>query len=150
MSRYAQYLTDEQWEKIEPLLPKAEVSRLGGRPRADDRLVLEGIMWMLRTGARWKDLPERYPHPSTCWRRLKSLEEQGVWLDIWRTFLRQLDEQGLLDWEKAFVDGSFAPAKKGASESVKPKGAKARSGWWWSVVKVFHLEATSILPRRRK
>ncbi len=50
-------LNDSQWENIQPLLPP----RPGlGRPRADDRLVLEGILWVLRSGARWRDLPERY------------------------------------------------------------------------------------------
>lgn len=67
------YLTDRQWSKIGPLLPKLSS---WGRPWKDNRAVLEGILWILRTGARWKDLPERYPSPSTCWRRLKLWEEQ--------------------------------------------------------------------------
>lgn len=150
MSRRTEFLTDEQWEKIEPLLPKEEMPRRRGRPRANDRRVIEGILWVLRTGARWKDLPDRYPSPATCWRRLKRWEEEGVWLNIWRTFLSQLDREGILDWSEAFMDGSFAPAKKGARQSEKPRGAKERSGWWWSMVKVFHWEATSTLPRQRK
>jgi hypothetical protein len=73
-----------------------------------------------------------------------------VWLDVWRKFLSMLDADGLLDWEEAFIDGSFAPAKKGALASEKPKKAKERSGWWWSTAKVFLWEAS--LPRhpRRK
>ena len=50
-------LTDEQWAKIEPLVPRPKSSRRGGRPRCDDRRVLEGILWILKTGARWRDLP---------------------------------------------------------------------------------------------
>ena len=84
---------------------------------------MEGILWILRTGARWKDLPKRYPSPSTCWRRLRLWEDEGVWLDVWRKFLADLDEKSLLDWEEAFIDGSFAPAKKGALGLEKPKGA---------------------------
>ena len=61
MSKRVVYLTDEQWKKIEPLIPKKSVGRKGGRPRTNDRLVFEGILWVLRTGARWKDLPDRYP-----------------------------------------------------------------------------------------
>jgi transposase len=125
-------LTDQQWKRIEPLLPHPKKSRKGGRPWADNRKVFEGILWILRTGAPWADLPKRYSSPSTCWRRLKGWEEQGVWLKIWRAFLAMLDEQGQLDWSEAFVDGSFAPAKKGARRSERPKGAKVRSGWWWS------------------
>ena len=90
MSR-AIYLTEKQWKVIEPLLPKLKSN---GRPWKNNRLVFEGILWILRTGARWKDLPEKYPSPSTCWRRLKMWEEQGVWEKIWRTFIRRLDKRG--------------------------------------------------------
>ena len=80
-----------------------------GRPRANDRDVLEGILWILRTGAPWQNLPDIYPSPSTCWRRLKQWEEQDIWLLIWRTFLSELDANGALDWQESFIDGSFAP-----------------------------------------
>jgi transposase len=149
-SRLKPFLTNKQWALIEPLLPKLSKSRRGGRPWANNRSVLEGILWILRTGARWKDLPSEYPSPSTCWRRLKLWEEQDVWLDIWRAFLGTLDERKQLNWREAFIDGSFAPAKKGAPESAKPSGARARSGWWWSTAKVFLWESTWTRPRRRK
>ena len=143
-------LTDSQWQKIEILLPKLRRSRKGGRPWIDNRRVFEGILWVLRTGAPWCDLPKQYPSSSTCWRRLKLWEEKGVWLGIWRAFLAELDERGQLDWSEAFADGSFAPAKKGAKESGKPSGARARSGWWWSTAKVFLWETTwRVRPRRR-
>jgi transposase len=80
MSRHDSELTDEQWKKIEPLLPKIKSSAAGGRRRVDDRRCFEGILWVLRSGARWKDLPRQYPSPSTCWRRLRDWEEQDVWL----------------------------------------------------------------------
>jgi transposase len=147
MAATPKFLTDEQWAKIAPLLPSERPGTKGGRPRTDNREVLEGILWILRTGARWQDLPPRYPHPSTCWRRLKRWAEQDLWLKIWRTFLSQLDAEGLLDWEEAFIDASFAPAKKGAPESGKPGGGRVRSGWWWSTARVFLWEAP--LPRHR-
>ena len=141
------FLSDEQWAKVEPLLPK---SRSRGRPWADNRRVLEGILWVLKTGARWRDLPKEYPSASTCWRRLRQWEEHGIWLKIWRQFLSELDQGGKLDWSDSFLDGSFAPAKKGASALVKPSAAKARSGWWWSTAKVFLWESSWSRPRRRK
>ncbi len=107
MPEYTHFINDEQWKKIEPLLPKPRAGRVG-RPPADNREVLEGILWILRTGARWKDLPKRYPSASTCWRRLNSWEERGVWLKVWRKFLGDLDENSLLDWEEAFIDGIAA------------------------------------------
>ena len=143
-------LTGQQWKKIEKLLPKPRPGKKGGRPWADNRKVFEGILWILRTGAPWADLPKRYPSPSTCWRRLKLWEEQDIWLQAWRAFLSELDAKGQLDWSESFVDGSFAPAKKGVNVLVRPRGAKARSGWWWSTAKVFLLETTwTLRPRRR-
>ena len=147
MAKYTQFINDEQWKKLGPILPKPKAKPKGGRPPADNRQVLEGILWILRTGARWQDLPQRYPSPSTCWRRLRLWEDQGVWLDVWRKFLSILDEKGLIDWQEAFIDGSFVSAKKGALALVKPKGAKAQSGWWWSTARVFLWEAS--LPRLR-
>jgi transposase len=147
MATTRKFLTEAQWSKIAPLLPSAKPGSKGGRPPAPNREVLEGILWILRTGARWQDLPPQYPSPSTCWRRLKRWEEQELWLKIWRIFLSQLDTEGALDWQEAFIDASFAPAKKGAPESGKPGAAKARSGWWWSTARVFLWEAP--LPRHR-
>lgn len=76
MARKRRFLTDERWAKIELLLPKTAPGPKGGRPRCDNRKVLEGILWILRTGARWQDLPDEYPSPSTCWRRLSEWEEE--------------------------------------------------------------------------
>ena len=147
MAAIRKFLTDEQWAKVAPLLPPEKPGSTGGRPPAPNREVLEGFLWILRTGARWQDLPQQYPSPSTCWRRLRRWEEQDLWLKIWRIFLSQLDAEGALDWQEAFRDASFAPAKKGAPASGKPSGAKARSGWWWSTARVFLWEAP--LPRHR-
>jgi transposase len=108
--RHDSELTDEQWNKIEPLLPK--VSRATGRRRVDDRRCFEGILWVLRSGARWKDLPAQHPSPSTCWRRLRDWEERDVWLTIWRKFLGELDEQGRLDWEETFAPTAALPRQK--------------------------------------
>ena len=150
MPRSGPLLSELQWEKIAPLLPRRRKNPRGGRPRASDRSVLEGILWMLRSGARWQDLPDEYPSPSTCWRRLRDWEEQDVWLNIWRAFLGELNERQQLKWSESFLDGSFAPAKKGALESARPSGARGRSGWWWSTARVFLWETSFTLHPRRK
>jgi transposase len=134
-------LSETQWQKIEPLLPKLK-RRRRGRPAKSNRVVLEGILWVLKTGARWRDLPKEIGvSPSVCWKRLRRWDQQGVWLRIWRAFLSELDQRGRLDWRESFLDGSLAPAKKGATESAKPSVARAQSGWWWSTAKVFLWEA---------
>jgi transposase len=80
-------------------------------------------------------LPDKYPSPATCWRGLKQWEAEDVWLDAWRALLGALDGEGLLKWEESFLDGSFAPGKKGALRSVKPSAARERSGWYWSTAR---------------
>lgn len=104
-------VSDAQWALIARLLPP---KKRRGRPRADDRRTINGILWVLRSGARWCDLPPEYGSDSTCHRRLQEWQEQGAWERIWTTFLGALDAQGKLDWGKAFLDGSFVSAKKGA------------------------------------
>jgi transposase len=107
-------LSDAQWQLIAPHLPPPKRT---GRPRADDRKTLEGILWVLRTGARWQDVPREYGSATTCWRRLKEWEESGVWETLWRAVLAGLEAEQKLNWAQAFLDGSFVPAKKGALES---------------------------------
>lgn len=140
-------LTDGQWGKIERLLPKEMPSPRGGRRRIDDREVMEGILWVLRSGARWKDLPAEYPSATTCWRRLREWEDAGVWLAIWRAFLSELDDAGQLDWHEVFADGTFAPAKKGVPRSERPNAERVRNLWWWQTARVCLSESN--LPRRR-
>jgi transposase len=119
MARYGRLLTGAQWEKIRPLLPKRPRRPRGGRPPANDRKVLEGILWILRSGARWQDLPEEFPSPGMCWRRLRDWEEQGIRLAIWHAFLAELNQREQLDWSESFLDGSFAAAKKKGLQSRK-------------------------------
>jgi transposase len=88
---------------------------------------MEGILYILITGCRWQDLPREYGAPTTVWCRLKRWGEEGVWERIWRAALAALDRQGQLDWSMAFLDGSFAPAKKGGDQvglTKKGKGTK--------------------------
>ena len=116
-------LRDSQWELIAPLLPSPEGR---GRPRADDRRTLNGILWVLLSGARWKDLPRQYGSSSTCHRRLQEWQDRGVWERVWLTLLSQLDQQGKLDWSQSFLDGSFVSAKKGGKTwamAAKARGA---------------------------
>ena len=133
-------LTKEPWEAIRVHLPQPKVSRQGGRPRVEDRRGVEGILWIRWTGAQWSELPRRYGRPSTCWRRLKPWEATGVRLKLWRAFLAQLNDQQKRRWDACFIDGSFVPAKKGGPKPAPPSGARARSGWFWSMARVLRWE----------
>ena len=145
--QYKPELTDEQWIKIAPFLPEPPRSAKGGQEPIANRHCFEGILWVLRSGARWKDLPKGYPSASTCWRRLQGWEDSDVWLNAWRAFLAELDERGQLNWHEVFADGTFVPAKKGGRRSAKPNAARVQSLWWWRTAKVCLLESN--LPRRR-
>jgi transposase len=114
----AKKLNEEQWQVLAPLLPRPKNM---GRPRADDRRTLDAILFVLRSGCRWCDLPAELGSPSTAWRstawrRLKAWEAGGTWERIWRMVLNTLEAQDKLEWAQAFLDGSFVPAKKGALE----------------------------------
>src|SRR5688500_7493322 len=143
-------LTKQQWDAIRVHLPPPKASTRGGRPRVDDRRCVEGVLWILWTGAQWRALPRRYSSTSTCWRRLKAWEETGVLLKLWRAFLAQLNDQQKLRWDECFADGSFVPAKQGVPRSVRPSGARVRSGWFWSMARVLRWEHTWTRPPRRR
>jgi len=107
-------ITNEQWERLAPLLPESLKGPIGqGRPVREPRDVLNGILWILRTGAHWKDLPPRYPPYQTCHRWLQRWRKEGVFDAILFALAEDLRERGKLDLREAFIDGTFAPAKKG-------------------------------------
>lgn len=143
-------LTTKQWEAIKPHLPERQTTSRGGRPRADDRKCFEGILWILWTGAPWSELPERYGKPSTVHRRLSQWAEDETLLNLWRAFLSQLDERGMIRWNECFVDGTFVAAKKGARQSAKPSAAREQSLWYWPMARVLRSEFTWTRRPRRK
>lgn len=148
-------LTSEQWSAIEALLPSREHNPKGGRPRADARKCFEGILWILWTGAPWSELPERYGKPSTVHRRLTQWAQDDTLLDLWRAFLNQLDEEGMISWNECFVDGTFILAKKrgaGVGKTKRGKGTKLMAGALWAeqMARVLRSEFTWTRRPRRK
>ena len=111
-------LSDEQWQLIANLFPQESPGPHGGRPKAEPRRCVEGILWVLRSGARWKDLPKGFPSYPTCWRRLREWTLAGVWQRAWSQLLHKLDRAGRIDWDQSLADGMLVPAKKGVSASM--------------------------------
>jgi transposase len=108
-------VSDELWEAVAPYLPPERPKPKGGRPRIPDRAVLAGIVFVLRHGLRWRDLPRELGYGSgvTCWRRLRAWQTLGVWEAVHHTVLNWL---GLLDairWERASLDSTSVRAKRG-------------------------------------
>ena len=129
------FLTDAQWNLIKDLFENPEPSPLGGRPRVDSRACFEGIVWILRSGAQWKELPDRFPSPATCWRRHRDWTESGKMVEAWKRILTTMDRRKRLRWAQSMADGTFASAKKGVSKLVTRNAARGRrSCCLWTVV----------------
>ena len=144
-------LTNEQWNRIEPVIssltPKKDPR--GRRPR-NPRDVLNAILWILRTGAPWKDLPHRYPPYQTCHRRFQQWVRQGVFQAIVKELAEDLYERGDIDIRETFIDGSFSPAKKGVVLSAIRSAGKAPRSWQLQTLLVFlsPLTYTALRPTK--
>ncbi len=96
---------DDLWLMIEPLLPPERAKPKGGRPRAPDRAALAGILFVLRTGIQWREVPaELGCCGETCWRRLAGWHAAGVWAGLHRTLLERLNDARQLNWSRAALD----------------------------------------------
>jgi transposase len=109
-------LTNDQWARLAPLLPKR--ARVG-RPPKDHRLVLNALYWLLRTGAPWRDLPERYGPWQTVYSRFRRWRLAGVWDRVLAALQAEADAAGRLDWSLHFVDGSTVRAHQHAAGARK-------------------------------
>ena len=143
-------LTDEQWSLIEPLFDKGNVVQTRGRPLREAREVLNGVLWILRSGARWCDLPDRFPPYQTCHRRFQQWVRDGRLLKVIERLAADLHTRGKLDLSECFIDGTFVSAKKGASEWERPSGGRVRNSWQWQTALVFLSPSTPALLRRMK
>ena len=106
-------LTDRQWERLEPLLPPERPHT--GRPNDDHRRIVNGILWVLRTGAPWRDLPERYGPVGTVASRFYRWREAGVWDRVLAALQAAADARGEVDWSLPFVDATIVRAHQHAA-----------------------------------
>lgn len=120
MRRYE--LTDEQWEKIAPLLPAREGQR-GGQWK-DHRTVLNGMFWVLCSGAPWRDLPERYGNWKTVYDRFRRYRIEGAFDKILAKLQLELNAEGLIDLSLWQVDSTTVRAHKSAAGAGLKRGIK--------------------------
>ena len=116
-------LTDTQWERLQPLLPPQKPQT--GRPNLDHRRLVNGILWLLRTGAPWRDVPERYGPWRTVASRFYRWRRAGIWQSLFETVQQQADAAGQLDWAMHYVDSTVVRAHQHAAGS--PNGAEAEA-----------------------
>jgi transposase len=119
MKRHA--LTDEQWLLVDPLIPRSTAKT--GRPPSDRRLMLDGIFWILNTGAPWRDLPERFGPWQTVYDHFRRWRKSGVYAIIIEALQVKLDQQGLIDWDLWCVDGASVRATRAAAGADKKVSA---------------------------
>jgi transposase len=130
-------VSDELWERIEPLLPKVERRfRHPGRKRLPDRQALQGILFVLHTGIAWRHLPAElgFGGGSTCYRRLDEWQRAGVWERLHALLLSELRAAGAIEWSRAVADASHVQAKKGAprrarARLIEPDPAPSTTSW---------------------
>jgi len=131
-------ITNEQWTIVNPIIESSlPEKKISGRPRVDDRSILNGILWICRTGAPWKDLPDKYPPYQTCHRRFQEWVKNKVWEKILVKLALDLKIRGKIDLAECFIDGSFASAKKGALELAKLSVARVPRSWRLQTAMVF-------------
>ncbi len=116
-------LTDKAWQRIEPLLPVADGR---GRPWRDHRQVINGILWRLRTGAPWRDIPERYGPWQTCYERFKRWEEDGTWARLLEDLQVKDDSIGTVELTVS-IDSTIARAHQHAAGARKRGTTAGRS-----------------------
>jgi transposase len=126
-------LSDELWQRIEPLLPKNKKRRdvqYAGRKPADARKVMTGIIFVLKTGVPWKSLPATSDFPSghTCRRRFLEWDKRGVWKRLWQSLLSELQSEGQLDWERGVIDSSSVRAGHGGEKTGKNPTDRSKLG----------------------
>jgi transposase len=110
-------LTDELWNEIEPFFPKYEPSSLGGRPPADNRTVVTCVLFVLKTGIAWEDLPlEMGCSYKTCGRRLREWTARGVWQQIFQHLLTRLRAAGRLELADVLIDAGLVKAPLGGQK----------------------------------
>jgi len=126
-------LTDEQWELIESVLPK-RTATTGRRPR-DQRQMLNGILWVLRTGAPWRDLPERFGPWQTVYDYYRHWRDDGTFDRVLQKLQIRLDREGKIDWDLWCIDGSSVRASRaaaGASKKTPISTAKSPKTTLWA------------------
>jgi transposase len=123
---------DELWEIIRPLLPPPKPRRPDhpGRKPLDDRKALTGILFVLKTGIPWEDLPQEMGCGCgmTCWRRLRAWQHKGVWPQLHQVLLAKLRAADKIDWRRAAIDASFSRALGGVEDSGPSPVDRGRPG----------------------
>lgn len=137
-------ITTKQWELIAPLFERPTSLDPRGRRRKESKTLVEGVLWILKTGAQWKELPEKYGPYQTVHRRYREWVLRGVFEEVLKRLAQDLESRGGISLEECFIDGTFTSAKKGALILVLPNVEKAVRSWQLQTKALF--QSPSIYP----
>lgn len=118
-------LTEKQWRALEPHLP-ADPHR--GHAFVNHRTVLNGILWRLKTGAPWRDVPARYGPWQTCYDRYVRWSRNGTWQRIFKQLQARADAAGQIDWDGAALDSTHIKAHRSAAGARKSLAKAEKRG----------------------
>ena len=123
-------LTEEQWQILEPVFrhQKRQPGK-AGRPPREPRGMVEAILWVLRTGAPWADLPSRYPPYQTCHRWFQTWSKDDTLKHLLEVVAKDLRERGGIDDIEGYIDGTYIPAKRGGTALGSVEPAMRRRSW---------------------
>lgn len=109
-------LRDDQWKRVEQMLPGKATDP--GRSAADNRLFVEAVLWILRTGAPWRDLPQSFGAWNSVYQRFRRWSKRGVWFKVFRELAKDAD------FEEIYLDGTIVRAHQHAAGAAKKTGLK--------------------------
>ncbi len=121
-------IPEEVWAQLEPLLPPEKAPGTPGRPVVPFRQVMDGILYVLRTGCQWKALPREYGSGSTCHRRFQAWVDAGVFERLWGTLLTRYDELRGIQWRWQSLDSATVKAPLGGLTQGPIRRIAASSG----------------------
>lgn len=142
-------ITNEQWMLVEHILHRKRPGNWG-RPRVDNRRILDGVLWVLRTGAQWKYMPREYPPYQTCHRRFQEWVQRGVFDAVIEKLAMDMEYRGRIKLKDCFLDGSFASAKKGGFALDLRNVGKALKSWRFQMQALFQSPSMWSLLLRTK
>jgi transposase len=120
-------ISDELWEVIAPILAEVDPTKATGRRRVDARRTLDAILFRMRSGCQWNQLPERFPDDSSVHRTFQRWVRLGLFERLWATLVDHCAELGGVDWEWQAADGAMGKARLGgiSSAAIPPIAASA-------------------------
>lgn len=125
-------LTDEQWAILEPLLPPLNTGR--GRKMHDRRTIINAVLWLVKTGIPWRDLPEKYGKWNSIYKRFSLWQTDGTWELILDALMAMFEAEEAIDWKLCSIDGTIVRAHKASAGASKKNCRKASPKTMRSVV----------------